>query len=57
MRLVGLAVVLALGLALAPLATDAQQIYRIGSLSEARILFPSSWRMPLRELGSCTLAS
>jgi hypothetical protein len=57
MRLIGLAVVLALGLALAPLATDAPQIYRIGSLSKGAHPFSKLLADALTELGSCTLAS
>ena len=52
MRLIGL--VLALSLALAPLAAEAQQkekVYRIGLLSIATVTYIDAFRQGLRDLG------
>jgi len=46
MRLIGLGVILAVGLTLAPLAVEAQQagkVYRIGYLSVSQVEFDKSW--------------
>jgi putative tryptophan/tyrosine transport system substrate-binding protein len=50
---IGLAVVFAVGLTLAPLASDAQQgkVYRIGFLSTSTLPYVESFRQGLRDLG------
>jgi hypothetical protein len=50
MRLIGLAVILALGLALAPLATDAEQIGRVPKVGFSGALF--SFRLSTRGCAS-----
>jgi putative tryptophan/tyrosine transport system substrate-binding protein len=51
MRLIGFAVVLAVSLALAPLAAEAQQAYRIGYLAVARSPLDDAFRQRLRDVG------